>query len=299
MRSSVVSRLLPPELAATVAAAVGAPLERLEPRGGSFGAQLLRITAGGRQFALKWAAGGQAAAMLAAEAHGLRSLAASGAIRVPAVLLAQDGIAAKPAAVLSEWLEGGGAGPDQAALGEALAALHRHTAPAYGLERDNFIGGTPQANGWCDDWVTFFRERRLLPQIALAASAGLLPVARQRALERVVARLADLLGGVPRAPALIHGDLWGGNVVAAPGGGAALIDPAISYSDREAELAFTELFGGFTSRFYAAYNAAWPLEPGYAERRGLYNLYHLLNHLNLFGEGYGPQVDAIARRYGG
>jgi len=290
---------LPATLVEAIAAAAGGPLTRVEPLGGSFGAQLLRVTAGGQRFALKWAISGAAAAMVVAEAHGLRALAAAGAVRVPAVILELEATETQPAAVLSEWLEGGATRPDQAALGEALAALHRQSAPAYGLERDNFIGGTPQFNGWMEDWVAFFRERRLRPQIERAVRAGLLPVERRGALERLMGRLDTLLGGVRRAPALIHGDLWGGNVVAAPGGAAALIDPAVSYSDREAELAFTELFGGFSSRFYAAYSAAWPLEPGYADRRDLYNLYHLLNHLNLFGAGYGAQVDAIARRYGG
>ncbi len=126
-----------------------------------------------------------------------------------------------------------------------------------------------------------------------------MPAPRRHALERVLEQIDDLLAGVPRRPALIHGDLWSGNVVAAaPDGTPAIIDPAVYYADREAEVAFTELFGGFGSRFYAAYHAAWPLEPGYRDRRDLYNLYHILNHLNLFGAGYGVQVDAIAQRYG-
>ncbi|HMQ31833.1 MAG TPA: fructosamine kinase family protein, partial [Chloroflexaceae bacterium] len=192
----------------------------------------------------------------------------------------------------------GGARARRAVLGEQLAALHRHSAPVFGLERDNFIGGSPQPNGRLVSWPAFFRERRLLPQLDLAAANGLLPAARRRALERLAGRLDDLLASA-EPPALIHGDLWGGNVVGAPGGAPALIDPAVSYSHREAELAFTELFGGFTPRFYAAYNAAWPLDPGYADRRDLLNLYHLLNHLNLFGEGYGLQVDQVLRRYVG
>ncbi len=295
--------VLPADLRAALEAAVG-PLEAVTSIGGSFGARLLRVVAGGAAYALKWAPGGQPAAMVRAEAHGLRALAATGAVRVPTVVVAPpdgpppDDGGPQPAALLTEWLDGGGSRADQAALGEALAALHRHSAPAFGLERDNFIGGSPQPNGWIASWPAFFRERRLLPQIALAAAAGLLPAARRRALDRLVGRLDDLLDA-PGPPALIHGDLWAGNVVAAPGGVPALIDPAISFSHREAELAFTELFGGFSSRFYAAYNAAWPLDPGYADRRDLLNLYHLLNHLNLFGEGYGPQVDQTLRRYVG
>jgi fructosamine-3-kinase len=287
---------------ATIGAVLGAPVEALQPLGGSFAGQLYRVRGAGGDFALKWAARPTPGA-LAAEARGLRLLADAGALRVPLVHAVQDASAEGgpgPAYLLIEWLDGCSAAVDMAALGAALAALHRHGGAAYGLDHDNYIGGTPQSNTPNADWPTFFRERRLAPQIALAARNGALSAARQRALERVLARLDDLLAGAPRRPALIHGDLWSGNVLAAEASGApALIDPAVYYADREAELAFTELFGGFGRRFYEAYNAAWPLEPGYADRRDLYNLYHLLNHLNLFGEGYGSQVDAIARRYGG
>jgi fructosamine-3-kinase len=287
--------MLPDELKNAITAAAG-PINRLEPLGGSFGAQLLRVTADGVRFALKWAVGGNPAAMVAAEADGLRRLAATNTVRVPRLAAAADGDGG-PAFLLAEWLDSGGARADQAMLGEQLAALHRCSAPAFGLDHDNFIGGTAQRNGWLSPWPSFFGERRLRPQLELAAAAGRLPSARRRALEGLITRLDQLLG-VDGEPALIHGDLWGGNLVAAPGGAPALIDPAVSYSHREAELAYTELFGGFSARFYAAYNAAWPLDHGYAERRDLYNLYHLLNHLNLFGESYGAQVDVVLRRYG-
>lgn len=289
---------LPETLRAQVEAALGAPILRVEPRGQSFGASLARISSAGGRYALKWARRPPAGA-LAAEAHGLRMLAAAAALRVPAVAAVADPPpAAGYAFLLISWLEGEGAALDQAALGAGLAALHRSSAQAYGLDHDNYIGGNPQRNGWISDWPQFFAARRLQPQIDIAERHGLLGPGRRRGLERLLGRLADLLAGVSRRPALLHGDLWGGNVVAAaPDGAPGLIDPAVYYGDREAELAFTELFGGFGPRFYAAYNAAWPLEPGYAERRDLYNLYHLLNHLNLFGEGYGPQVDAVLRRY--
>ncbi|PDW03198.1 fructosamine kinase family protein [Candidatus Viridilinea mediisalina] len=286
--------MLPPELETTLVAAVG-PLTRVEPLGGSFGAALLRVTTRQGRFALKWAAAGRPALMVAAEAHGLRCLAATQALRVPALVAAAEA-SAEPAFILVEWLDGAGTRPDLARLGEQLAALHRHAAPAFGLEVDNFIGGTPQSNQWLEAWPAFFRERRLRPQVALAAESGRMPALRRHGFERLFARL-DALLATDEPPALIHGDLWAGNVVAAPGATPALIDPAVSYSQREAEVAYTELFGGFGPAFYAAYQAAWPLEPGYAERRDLYNLYHLLNHLNLFGESYGMQVDQILRRY--
>lgn len=293
---------LPGELRAAIEAALGADLDTVEGLGTSFGSQLCRVRAGRAAYALKWSARPLPGA-LAAEAHGLRTLAAAGALHIPAVIAVADPSDAGesgPAFLLIEWLDGGGARVDMAALGAGLAALHRHSAPAYGLERDNYIGGTPQINAWSADWVEFYRERRLLPQIELAGRNGLLPSSRRRALERLLGRLDDLLAGVARTPSLTHGDLWAGNVLAAgPDGAPALIDPAVHYADRETEIAFSELFGGFRPQFYAAYDEAWPLEPGYAERRPLYQLYHLLNHLNLFGEGYGSQVDAVARRYGG
>jgi len=289
--------MLPASVTDLIITHLGKPVERVEYLHSSFGAQLVRLTLGGEQFALKWASGGSPATMLMAEAHGLRTLAATNTIRVPAVILALAANEQQPAILLSEWIIGDGHAVDQARLGEQLAALHRCTAAAYGLECDNFIGGTPQYNGWKTDWIEFFRERRLIPQIELAARNGLLPGHRRQALDNIVARLDHWLSGVARVPSLIHGDLWSGNVIAGTGGTPVLIDPAVSYSDREAELAFTELFGGFSARFYQAYQTVWPLEPGYRDRRDLYNLYHLLNHLNLFGEGYGAQVDAIIRRY--
>src|SRR5689334_14687353 len=118
-------------------------------------------------------------------------------------------------------------------------------------------------------------------------------------MDRLLDRLDDWVDDRAVAPALLHGDLWGGNFIVGPGGAPALIDPAAYYGDREADLAFTALFGGFPESFYRAYVEAWPLAPGWQERRDLYNLYHLLNHLNLFGEGYGAQVDRVLRRYAG
>lgn len=285
----------------TIEATLGAPLHALELLGHSFASRLYRVRSPAGNFALKWAERPLPGA-LAAEARGLRLLAVAGAIRVPEVHTVHDPdvTGGSPPFLLIEWLDGGGAAPDMAALGLALADLHRQSAAAYGLDHDNYIGGTPQSNSQQTDWPAFFREQRLAPQIALAEHNRLLPAARRRALERLLNRLDDLLAGVPRRPALIHGDLWAGNLLAAAADGTpALIDPAVYYADREAEIAFTELFGGFGPRFYAAYNDAWPLEAGYAERRDLYNLYHVLNHLNLFGESYGPRVDMIAHYYAG
>jgi fructosamine-3-kinase len=197
-----------------------------------------------------------------------------------------------------EWIEARGSKSGAAeALGEQLAQQHRTPGEAYGLDHDNYLGSNQQINQPTSSWIEFFRDRRLGFQTELAQRNGYLTARRAARLERLIARLANWIDESICMPSLLHGDLWGGNFLAGPNGEPVLIDPAVYYGDREAEMAFTELFGGFGTKFYAAYNAAWPLAPGYADRRDLYNLYHLLNHLNLFGEGYGGSVDAILQRY--
>lgn len=183
---------------------------------------------------------------------------------------------------------------DAAALGQTLAALHRHTEPRFGWRRDNHIGNTPQPNAWHDDWICFWREQRLGFQLDLARHNSA-PDSLIKACRAVASHLPELFADYRPVASLLHGDLWGGNaafVNAAP----CLFDPAVYYGDREADIAMTELFGGFGPAFYAAYQAAWPLNPGYARRRDLYNLYHLLNHFNLFGGSYGQQAEHSARR---
>ncbi len=241
--------------------------------------------------------------MFPMEVEGLREMHATHTVRVPEPYAAENPKNGAPGFILMEWLEApqGARRVDFEQLGRQLAQMHRHgpkgvETPTYGLAYDNYIGPTRQLNGWDPDWVNFYREKRLRPQMDLAQRSGKMPSGRRKALERVMARLDEWLSGVARQPSLIHGDLWGGNVMAGPDG-PALIDPAVYYADREAEIAYTELFGGFNSRFYAAYREAWPLEPGYRERRDLYNLYHLLNHLNIFGELYGYQVEGVLRKY--
>jgi fructosamine-3-kinase len=182
-------------------------------------------------------------------------------------------------------------------LGRQLAALHRHTGDSFGLDHDNFIGRTPQRNRQHVAWVSFFRAERLAPQAEIAARGGRLPADRARRLEHLMSRLDELIVERECAPSLIHGDLWGGNAIAGPGSEPVLIDPAVSFSEREAELAMMRLFGGFDRAVYDAYEEAWPLPAGWRERNDLYQLYHILNHLNLFGESYGGSVDAVLRRY--
>jgi fructosamine-3-kinase len=277
------------------------PVQGTRALGGGCINNALRLDTARQSYLLKWHPD-PLPDMFQTEAHGLKLLADAAAVRVPAVLHAANASGERPAYILMEWLEGSGSATSaaaQATLGQQLAALHRSSADAYCLDRDNYIGTTPQYNGWDIDWIPFFRERRLRPQIELAARNGYLPTSRRQVLERVLDRLDDWLGGVARQPALLHGDLWGGNIIPGPGGSPALIDPAVYYGDREAELAYTQLFGGFGAEFYRAYQEAWPLEPGYDERRDLYNLYHLLNHLNIFGTSYAGSVERVARHYAG
>lgn len=232
--------------------------------------------------------------MFAVEASGLRLLQAAEAVRVPEVIAVLD----DPPALVLEWIDSRSAKSDASAmLGEQLAQQHRVLGEAYGLDHDNYIGANEQINTPSTSWVEFFREQRLGFQMELARRNGLLHAKRVALLERVMSRLTEWIDESSCAPSLLHGDLWGGNFITGSNGEAVMIDPAVYYGDREAEIAFTELFGGFGARFYEAYHAAWPLAPGYSERRDLYNLYHLLNHVNLFGEGYGGQVDAILRKY--
>ncbi|RME12287.1 MAG: fructosamine kinase [Ardenticatenia bacterium] len=283
---------LPNQLREQIEQHLGTAITRITPVGGGDINQAARLETAGDVFFLKWHAA-PPPGMFAAEADGLRRIAATHTVRVPHVIAQGD------TWLLLEWLPIGRRTAAAAKrLGEALATLHRHTAAHYGLEHDNYIGLTPQINHPETDWVRFWREHRLRPQMRLAAERGRMPTHRRRALERLIARLDEWLPRTPPA-SLLHGDLWGGNWVALEDGTPALIDPAVYHGDRETDIAFTHLFGGFPASFYDAYTAAWPLPPGADARRDLYNLYHLLNHLNLFGEAYGASVDHILARYVG
>ena len=232
---------------------------------------------------------------LEAEAAGLRELAVAGAVRVPTVLAV--GAPGAQAALALEWIAFAAATPrSERSLGERLARLHRSSAERFGWYRDNAIGRTPQRNDWDGDWVRFFVERRLAYQLGLAAQAGLAAPVLERG-RRLCEECTAFFSGYRPVPALLHGDLWGGNwAVAASSGEPVLYDPAVYYGDREADLAMTHLFGGFGPAFYAAYEAAWPLDAAAGSRRTLYNLYHVLNHWNLFGGGYGAQAAAMIER---
>jgi len=233
--------------------------------------------------------------MFAAEAAALRDLAAAQAIKVPQPLC--YGQAGDRAYLVLEWLElGRGNHEAWAQLGRNLAQLHRWQPAsgqrAFGWWRGNTIGSTPQPNDWADDWVTFWTERRIGFQLQLAQRrGGHFPEA-----DRLLAAIPSLLKGHRPQPALLHGDLWSGNAAVMVDGTPVIFDPATYWGDREADLAMTELFGGFPNSFYQGYGEVNPLESGYEIRKDLYNLYHILNHFNLFGGGYGSQANGMIHR---
>jgi fructosamine-3-kinase len=227
------------------------------------------------------------APMFAAEADGLAALAETEAIGVPRVLA--QGADEGRAWIVLEWLDLAPLDAKSgAALGTALAALHRVPRERFGWARDNFIGSNPQVNGWSDDWHAFWRDRRLHAQLRLAAHHRLPSKLIDRG-ERLAADCGAFFRGYRPAASLLHGDLWGGNA-SASGGAPVVFDPAVYVGDREADVAMTELFGGFPREMLVSYRNDFPLDDGYTVRRDLYNLYHVLNHANLFGGAYVGQA---------
>jgi protein-ribulosamine 3-kinase len=232
-------------------------------------------------------------AMFEGEFEGLRELAGAGAVRVPRPVC--TGRADGQAFLILECLDlAHGDTNAERRFGQQLATLHRVTRPRFGWHRDNTIGSTPQSNGWCDDWATFFRERRLRTQLALVVDNG--PKRLRDLGDLLISRVSDFFPGYRPAASLLHGDLWSGNVATTRAGEPVSFDPAVYFGDREADIAMTELFGGFSAAFYDAYREAWPLDPGYRTRKELYNLYHVLNHFNLFGGGYGVRAENMVQR---
>ena len=231
-----------------------------------------------------------ALAMFEAEADGLRELKKAGVVRVPEII--DCGIAdGKSFLVLERLSLQRPDEPTERKFGEQLAALHRHTQNRFGWFRDNTIGVTPQVNTWTDDWPGFFREHRLEYQLDLAARNGYAEELAGPGL-RLANHLHDLFVDYEPAASLLHGDLWGGNWGCADGE-PVIFDPAVYYGDRETDIAMTMLFGGFGRAFYEAYEASWPLAPGREQRLKLYRLYHVLNHLNIFGRSYLAQAKQL------
>ncbi len=228
-------------------------------------------------------------AMFEAEAAGLQALAQTQAIRVPKFIAC--GKTSSHAFLVLEYIALHNLNPrSEQRLGEQLAELHLRKQRYFGWHCDNTIGSTAQVNGQYQDWITFWQEQRLGYQLRLATANGY--GARLQTIgEKLCSRLEPLFSGYHPQPSLVHGDLWGGNAAADNQDNPVIFDPACYFGDRETDLAMTELFGGFGQTFYQAYQAVYPLAPGYPRRKMLYNLYHILNHLNLFGQGYLHQAE--------
>ncbi|WP_038019084.1 fructosamine kinase family protein [Synechococcus sp. PCC 7335] len=229
-------------------------------------------------------------AMFEAERDGLQEMYDSRSIRVPQPLCC--GVTHSLSYIVMEWLElgGGCSGGAWRRMGEQLAAMHKATSTqGYGWHRDNTIGSTPQQNQWCEDWVEFWRDRRLGPQFSLAhAKGGYFP--RRDELMNAIPRL---IGAHTPMASLLHGDLWSGNAAITVEGEPVILDPATYYGDPESDLAMTELFGRFPHEFYQAYDSVLPIATAYRQRKVLYNLYHILNHYNLFGGSYESQANSM------
>lgn len=230
------------------------------------------------------------------EAMGLEEIRKSGGLPVPMVYATHDPEPPEASMIVMDWVEGRPVNETDEWLGQGLARMHRYSRPAFGWDVDNVIGNLLQPNRWQENWVEFYREQRLAVQVAYAEQRARLPRRRQQKLMTLLDRLDQYLPD-DVTPSLLHGDLWGGNWMVGPGGKPYLIDPAVFYGDRLMDLAFTEYFGGYSRRFYAAYHEAWPIPAYYEDVKPLYQLYYVLVHLVLFGESYGPATDSILSRY--
>lgn len=287
------SRTEPPvdrqALTRRIEAALGGRVQKIEIVGGGHGATLCRVELAGRQaVAVK-----TAASMLTSEGRMLRDLAGRTPLRIPRVHYGDDTL------LISDWIDNDGSALDrygQESLADGLAVLHANSAERFGYAYDVMIGGMAQINEWQSDWRTLFIEKRLLSAGFLAHREGNLPPDVLRRLAMFCQRL-DALVDEPERPALLHGDLWPGNVLTLNGRPAALIDPAIYYGHPEMDIAFSGLFGGFGRDFYRRYGERARLAPGFEERRDIWNLWPLLVHVYLFGGSYVGAVDAILRRH--
>lgn len=230
--------------------------------------------------------------MFAAEALGLKQLYATQTITVPQPIC--WGTVDNSSYIVLQWLDlGSRSNQSWTEMGRQLAAMHREgTNDRFGWERNNTIGSTPQINTWMENWADFFAEQRIGYQLKLAKRRGGNFPDTDKVVGVVKSRLADR----QPQPSLVHGDLWSGNAAFACDGAPVILDPATYYGDRETDIAMTELFGGFSQAFYQGYDREWQLDDGYEQRKNIYNLYHILNHFNLFGGGYGSQAKRMIQQ---
>ena len=276
------------EIAIAISQATGAKFicDRHQALSGGCINQATRLSGGQRQFFVKTNTA-NCLDMFTVEAIALNQMYATHTIRVPQPIC--WGIADDAAYLVLENLDLGG-NQDWEAMGRNLAAMHRINCDrGFGWERNNVIGSTPQINNWTHSWLDFWIEYRLAFQISLAKRKGWRCSVSE---EKIYTSLPRFFDNYQPQPSMVHGDLWSGNA-AFVDGEPVIFDPALYFGDREVDLAMTELFGGFPSQFYRAYQVAYPLDAGYQQRKTLYNLYHILNHFNLFGGGYGSQANQM------
>lgn len=260
--------------------------------GGSINTAAKLMTEQGAFF-IKWNEVGKID-MFESEVRGLELLRQTNCIHVPQAIA--TGQKEEKAYILLEYIDSAIAKPKfWEHFGFSLAQLHKNSYPSFGLSHNNYIGSLPQNNELMDDGIQFFIEKRLRVQAGLAFYNHYISEDLHKQFQRLYQQLPNLLPN--EKPALLHGDLWSGNYVIGKNGLATLIDPAVYYGNREAEIAFTRLFGGFEPRFYEAYQEAFPLEKGFEDRVEIYNLYPLLVHVNLFGSGYLGGVERTLRKF--
>ncbi len=228
-------------------------------------------------------------AMFEAEALGLEEMLATASIRIPKPIC--WGTADNSSYIVLEWLElGSGNSNSWEEMGRKLAAMHKaSSSQGFGWKTNNTIGSTPQINTWTADWTEFYIKHRLGYQFQLARRRG----ANFPQQDKLLTTIPELLADHQVQPSLVHGDLWGGNAGCTVLGEPVIFDPATYFADREVDIAMTELFGGFPAAFYKGYNEVFPLDADYEQRKTLYNLYHILNHFNLFGGGYSSQANRM------
>jgi fructosamine-3-kinase len=278
---------------------LGAEPTRIKSVGGGMINQAACVEVNGVRYFVKWKSNAPPL-FFEVEARGLALLRSAHILRVPEVIAYGEATEHASAYLIVEWIASV-SNPDPKVfsenLGHGLAALHRVTALAFGLDHDNYIGELPQRNTLTASWPAFYRAQRIGVQMEIARKSGYLPPYREAMLHKLLDKIENILGGSNNPPSLLHGDLWAGNFMATSDNQPAVFDPAVHYGDREVEIAYTELFGGLPRRFHAAYREAYPLALDYEYRRPLLQLSPMLVHLNHFGEGYGSGVDEICQRY--
>lgn len=278
------------DIAAHISRTTGRSFTAAESRsvGGGCINQGYRLSDGEQSYFVKLNQAAQIA-MFEAEAAGLNQMVETQTIRVPRPLC--YGTVETTGYLVLEWLDlRSGSSQAWEEMGRQLAAMHKASSGrGFGWERNNTIGSTPQINSWTPDWMEFFTQHRIGYQLSLARRRG----GQFPKQDQLLVAIPNLLAGHTPQPSLVHGDLWSGNAAIAKSGEPVIFDPATYYGDREVDLAMTELFGGFPAEFYRGYDQVWAIDPGYKHRKPLYNLYHILNHFNLFGGGYEAQANRM------